>query len=156
MQIFFIIFMFICMRYVKTFINASEFSLIYVFSNFSFFDICMLWFCFRLNRIAMQWRRIRCLFIWMQNFDDFVFSNFFAFSIFCFSIRSSFLRYLQSEFTSLEKLNRVRNIFRNRCLILLNCETVMKYWANRKVDDREVFNSKTWTKFSYHVFFRIF
>ena len=59
------------------------------------------------------------------------------FSIFNFLI--TLLRYLQSEFTSHEELNRVKNIFRDCRSILLNFEIITKYWKNRKIDDREEF-----------------
>ena len=48
-------------------------------------------------------------------------------SIFCFYVIS---RYLQSEFTSHEKLNRVKNIFKNCRQILLNNNNVKNVLCN--------------------------
>ena len=43
----------------------------------------------------------------------------------------SSLRYLQSKFTTHEELNRVKNIFKNCCSILLNCEKITRCKATR-------------------------
>ena len=99
------------------------------FFRFSTFVCCF----FRLNHIAMQ-KKMNSMFIY---FD----AKFWRLCIFQFFVfQTSFLRYLQSKLKSHEKLNRVKNIFRNCCSILLNWKD---NWKDRKIDDREIFNSKT-------------
>ena len=91
---------------------------------------------FRLKHTSFQKRRNR------NNLFEFKFlksSQSHNFTIFNFFI--TFLRYLQSKLTSHEKLNRVRNIFKDCRSILLNFEMITKYWENRKIDDREDFET---------------
>ena len=56
----------------------------------------------------------------------------FIFMLISNSFFLSLLRYLQSELTTHEELNRVKNIFRNCCSILLNCNKITEYW---KIDE---------------------
>ena len=70
------------------------------------------------------------------------------FSIFYSTL--SFLRYLQSKFTTHEKLNRVKNIFRNCCSILLNYEKI-KYMNKQQ----NVWNSNAY-KLINKIFNKIF
>ena len=51
----------------------------------------------------------------------------------------SLLRYLQSKLMTHEKLNRVKNIFRDCCSILLNCEKVTRYWRDEKLQSNKMF-----------------
>ena len=44
-----------------------------------------------------------------------------------------------SKFTMHEKLNRVKNIFKDYRSILLNCEKITKYWKNRKMQNNKTF-----------------
>ena len=60
----------------------------------------------------------------------------------------SFLRYLQSELTSHEELNRVKSIFRDCCSILLNYEKIAKYWRNRKMQNNKMFKIRMHTNWS--------
>ena len=67
-----------------------------------------------------------------NEFVTYLFSRWTIFlQIFCLML--SFLRFLQSEFTTREELNRVKNIFKNCCSILLNNETIIvmrNIWIN--------------------------
>ena len=67
---------------------------------------------FLINQKISRQFQIRYIFIFMLIFK-------------CFFL--SFLHYLQSKFTMHKKLNRVKNIFRNCCSILLNCNKITKY-----------------------------
>ena len=60
-----------------------------------------------------------------------------SFSQFSTSMLSS-LRYLQSKLMTHEELNRVKSIFRDCCSILLNCEKVIRYWRNEKLQSNKM------------------
>ena len=131
----------------QVFYHLHWFMLLRVLSSF---DVCMLRFCyFRLNRTAMQRRRIRCLLILMQ--------------ISTTLLLQSFASQFNNRFcaTYSQNLRRLKNWIVSES----SSETVVwsywtvKRWKSRKVDDREDFelwmsaNWSTWfsTRFSYHV-----
>ena len=78
---------------------------------------------FLVNQKISRQFQIRYTFIFMLIFKCFILSS---------------LHYLQSELTTHEELNRVKNIFKNCCSILLNCDKITKYsvknvhWADKQ------------------------
>ena len=95
----------------------------FVFAIYSFDIKYLMLICF-VNQIASISHHI-CV---DSQFDDF--------SVKHATFQSSLLRYLQSELTSFKELNRVKNIFRDCCLILLNCERITNFEKIEKFSTR--------------------
>ena len=93
---------------------------------------------FVINQKTSRQFQIRYTFIFMLIVNSFFLNFLFRCYRFC-------VTYSQSKFMTHKELNRVKNIFKNCCSILLNCEKITKYRRNEKLQNNKMFETRMHT-----------